>query len=162
MHSAKTQIILHINSLTRSLHWGLCRHQKCLQVDSKNRSDSLDSQTDLSFCLVQLSLCRICYVLTHLQSSPSCCIGELSLSTTKPTKWHMHPAKTQISLDIRPVWSESLLSAWRNLGPLPTRKAHSKDSDKTGQMPRLICLHWAHRLFCWFCRVAAQFTGKVL
>ena len=26
---------------------------------------------------------------------------------TKPTKWHFCPAKTQISLDIRPVWSES-------------------------------------------------------
>ena len=27
------------------------------------------------------------------------------------------PAKSQISLGIRPVWSESSLSAWRNLGP---------------------------------------------
>ena len=35
--------------------------------------------------------------------------------TTKPTKWPLHPAKTQISLDIRPVWSESSLSAWRNI-----------------------------------------------
>ena len=24
---------------------------------------------------------------------------------TKPTKWHVCPAKTQISLGIRPVWS---------------------------------------------------------
>ena len=30
---------------------------------------------------------------------------------TKPTKWQMRPAKTQISLGIRPVWSESLLCA---------------------------------------------------
>ena len=35
---------------------------------------------------------------------------------TKPTKWHVHPAKTQISLGIRPVWSESSQSAWRKLG----------------------------------------------
>ena len=34
---------------------------------------------------------------------------------TKPTKWHVRPAKTQISLGIRPVWSESSLSAWRKL-----------------------------------------------
>ena len=27
----------------------------------------------------------------------------------KPTKWPVHPAKTQISLSICPVWSESLL-----------------------------------------------------
>ena len=32
--------------------------------------------------------------------------GYLSHSTTKPTKWHGRPAKTQISLGICPVWSE--------------------------------------------------------
>ena len=56
---------------------------------------------------------------------------------TKPTKW-VRPAKTQISLGIRPVWSESSLSAWRKLGSLATHWAHSKDSDQTGWMPRLI------------------------
>ena len=30
---------------------------------------------------------------------------------TKPTKWHVRPVKTQISLGIRPVWSESSLCA---------------------------------------------------
>ena len=30
---------------------------------------------------------------------------------TKPTKWHVCPAKTGISLGIRPVWSESSLCA---------------------------------------------------
>ena len=62
----------------------------------------------------------------------------LSHLMTKPTKWHVHPAKTQISLGIRPVWSESSLSAWRKLGSLATHWAHSEDSDQTGQMPRLI------------------------
>ena len=38
-------------------------------------------------------------------------------------------AKTQISLGIHPVWSESLLSAWRKLGSLATHWAHSKDSN---------------------------------
>ena len=57
---------------------------------------------------------------------------------TKPTKWYVRPAKTQISLGICPVWSESSLSAWRNLGPLATYWAHSEDSDQTGRMPRLI------------------------
>ena len=32
----------------------------------------------------------------------------------------VRPAKIQISLGIRPVWSEYSLSAWRNLGPLAT------------------------------------------
>ena len=48
------------------------------------------------------------------------------------------PAKTQISLGIRPVWSESSLSAWKKLGSLATHWAHSEDSDQTGRMPRLI------------------------
>ena len=50
----------------------------------------------------------------------------------------VRPAKTQISLRIRPVWSESSLSAWRSTEPLATHLAHSKDSDQTGRMPRLI------------------------
>ena len=50
----------------------------------------------------------------------------------------VQPAKTQISLGICPVWSESSLSAWRNLGSLATYWAHGKDSDQTGLMPRLI------------------------
>ena len=50
----------------------------------------------------------------------------------------MCPAKTQISLGIRPVWSESSLLAWRKPGSLATHWAHSEDSDQTGWMPRLI------------------------
>ena len=42
----------------------------------------------------------------------------------KPTKWPLRPAKTQISLDIRTVWTESSLSAWRNIGSLATHYAH--------------------------------------
>ena len=45
---------------------------------------------------------------------------------------------THISLGIRPVWSESSLSAWRKLRSLPAHWAHSEDSDQTGRMPRLI------------------------
>ena len=32
---------------------------------------------------------------------------KLSCLMTKPTKWSVHPVKTQISLGIHPVWSES-------------------------------------------------------
>ena len=49
----------------------------------------------------------------------------------------MCPGKTQISLGIRPVWSQSSLSAWRKLGSLATHWAHSEDSEQTGRMPRL-------------------------
>ena len=67
----------------------------------------------------------------------------MSRLMTKPIKWHVHPAKTQISLGICPVWSEALPSTWRNLGSLATHWAHSKESDQNGWMPRLI---W---IFAW-------------
>ena len=56
----------------------------------------------------------------------------------KTNKVSVHPAKTQISLSIRPVWSESSLCAqWVAKDP---RFLHvdSEDSDQTGRMPRLI------------------------
>ena len=62
----------------------------------------------------------------------------LSHLVTKPTQWHVHPAKTQISLGIRPVWSESSLCAqWVAEGPSFLHR-DSEDSDQTGRMPRLI------------------------
>ena len=36
---------------------------------------------------------------------------KMSRLVTNPTEWHVRPAKTQISLGIRPVWSESSLCA---------------------------------------------------
>ena len=60
------------------------------------------------------------------------------LKHDKTNKMSMLPAKTQVSLGIRPVSSESLLCAWRNLLSLATHWVHSEDSDQTGQMPRLI------------------------
>ena len=56
----------------------------------------------------------------------------------KTSKVTVRPAKTQISLGIRPFWSKSSLSAWRNIGFLATHWAHSEGSDQTGRMPRLI------------------------
>ena len=52
----------------------------------------------------------------------------LSRNLTKPTKWSVHPAKTQISLGGCPVCSKSSLSAWRSIGSLATHWAHSEDS----------------------------------
>ena len=48
------------------------------------------------------------------------------------------PSEDSDQPGIRPVWSESSLSAWRKLGSLATHLAHSDDSDQTGRMPRLI------------------------
>ena len=58
----------------------------------------------------------------------------------------VRPAKTQISLGIRPVWSESSLSAWWKLG---------------------WCPGWSESLLgaqslCWFCHVAAHMKIELL
>ena len=56
----------------------------------------------------------------------------------KTNKMSVGPAKTQISLGIRPGWSESSLCAkWVAKDP-SFLHADSKDTDQTGQMPRLI------------------------
>ena len=69
---------------------------------------------------------------------------KLSCLRTKPTKWSVRPAKTQISLDICPVWSGSSLCAqWVAKDP-SFLHADSKDSDQTGQMPRLIRVFAGH------------------
>ena len=59
------------------------------------------------------------------QHSEPECSWQMSRLMTKPTKWSLHPAKTQISLAIRPGWSESSLSAWRNIGFSVTHWAHT-------------------------------------
>ena len=77
----------------------------------------------------------------------------------KTNKMSVRPAKTQISLGICPVSSESLLCAqWVAKDP-SFFHADSEDSDQTGRMPRLICLCWAHMPFCWFCRDGAHFSS---
>ena len=81
---------------------------------------------------------------------------EISRRMTKLTKWPVRWVKTQISLVIRPVWSESLLYAWRHVEPLTTYWAHGEDSDLTGWMPRLIRVFAGCKSLCWFCHVAAQ------
>ena len=66
------------------------------------------------------------------------CHRQWNQSTTKSTKWYVRTAKTQISLVIRPVWSESLLSAWRRFESLATHKAHGRDSDHASRIRRLM------------------------
>ena len=69
---------------------------------------------------------------------PNWSLHGLQMWHDKTNKMSVCPAKTQISLGIRPVWSESSLSAWSKLGSLATHWVLSGDSDQIGQMPRLI------------------------
>ena len=69
---------------------------------------------------------------------------------TKRTKLSLRPVKTQISLGIHPVWSESLLSAWRNIGSSVTHWAHCKDWSDWVDAQADLSLRWVHRPFSWF------------
>ena len=57
-----------------------------------------------------------------------------------PTRWHVRPAKILISLGIRPVWSESSMSAWWKLGSLATHWVHSEDWAFVGRTLTLFVL----------------------
>ena len=85
----------------------------------------------------------------------------------KTNKMNVHPAKTQISQGIRPVWSESSLCAqWVAMDP-SFLQADSKDSDQTRADAQAdLSLRWAHMPFCWFCHEVAHIwidylTGKI-
>ena len=72
---------------------------------------------------------------------PTWCI--VSVFATEPrhdktNKVTMRPAKTQISLGIRSVWSESSLCAYWVAKDPKFLHADSEDSDQTARMPRLI------------------------
>ena len=63
----------------------------------------------------------------------------------KPTKW-LRPAKNQISLCIRPVWSQSSMCDQRVAKDLSFLHADSNVSDQTGRMSRLIWVFAGHTL----------------
>ena len=81
---------------------------------------------------------------------------------SKPTKWPVRPGQTQISVGIRPVWSESSLSACKSSGSFATHWAHSEDSDQTGLMSRLIWVFAMRTSFVGLVmrRLISEFTAK--
>ena len=72
----------------------------------------------------------------------------------------MRPAKTQISLGIRPVWSESSQCAQLVAEDQMFLHADSEDSDQTGSdwadAQVDLSIRWAHMPLRWFCHEAAQ------
>ena len=79
----------------------------------------------------------------------------MSKCTIKTKKWHLHRAKTRISLGIVPVWSKSLLYAqWVAEDP---SFMWTVKTDQAGRMPRLIpSRRWSYMPFCWFCHALAH------
>ena len=90
----------------------------------------------------QLRLSKNCALAQSWQCLPGL-LTQYEPRHDKTNKVSVRPAKTQISLGIRPVWWKSSLAAWRNLGSSATPWVHSEDSNQTGWMPRLI---W---VFAW-------------
>ena len=68
----------------------------------------------------------------------------MSRDMTKPATWLC--AQRRLRSTWASVWPESLLSAWWNLGLLPTHRAHSEDADQIGRMPKLIWVFAARTL----------------
>ena len=102
-------------------------------------SDCADAQAVLSRCsshvLLQVLLCaRSFYVTWPVPYS----LQHLSRGTAFPTKLHVRPAKTLISLRMRAVWSESSLSACRRFGSLASHRVFCEDSNQTTRTSRWI------------------------
>ena len=65
-------------------------------------------------------------------------LNHLNRNVRQRTFWHVRSTKTQISLRISVVWSESSPSTWRNFASLAIQNAPSEDSDQTARMRSLI------------------------
>ena len=77
----------------------------------------------------------------------------LNQRTTKLTIRLVRPAKTQISLRIRAVWSESLLSTCVFYSLRAIKRGIKETPWQTGWLYGLICLCRSHRFYGRFCRI---------
>ena len=99
----------------------------------------------------------IAFFVHKIQTRATACWRHGWAGHKKPDKVSVRPAKTQISLGIRPVcWSESWLSVWRNLRALAIHWSHSEDSDQTERFDSSLGAH----SFYWFCHVVAHVCNK--
>ena len=109
-----------------------------------------------STCTLTIPRLRQCQMSDCTPKATMHQMQQLSRRMTKQTKWLVRPTKAQISLGIHPVWSESSLSEWINIGPLTTYWAHSENWSDWANAQADLILSWAHMSFCWFCLAAAQ------
>ena len=95
-------------------------------------------------CFIKTNKLNI-HIVMHLINMIKLNVHYLSCFMTKQTKSPVHPAKTQISLGIHPIWSESLpCTQWVAKDP-SLLHADSEDSDQTGWKPRLIWVFAGHK-----------------
>ena len=75
---------------------------------------------------------------------------DMSRLMAKPTKWHVGPAKTQISLGICPVWSVFAVHSMGSYGPkLSSCRQRKLWSDWVNAQTDL-SFRWAQMPFYWF------------
>ena len=91
----------------------------------------------------------VCLCPSNCSADFLCMYFNLSCIVTKPTKWHVRPSKTQISLGIRPIWSRvftvRLKKAWVLSYPLSAQqRLWSEWADAQADLS----LHWAMWLIC--------------
>ena len=121
-----------------------------LPINNKSSSNTTARSNIIiksGFCLLHdldpVWACHCCSKGWNYLSKPL----DTGSSTTSRRDEHQQndvcPTKSQFSLGIHPVWSESLLSIWRKLGSLATHLTHSEDADQTVWMRRLL---WAHAI----------------
>ena len=66
----------------------------------------------------------------------------LTRNVRERTFGHVRPTKTQISLRIRAVWSESSLSTWKIFVSLGIKIPISEDSDQTALNANIVSIAW--------------------
>ena len=100
-----------------------------------------------------------CY--RRFSSHRSCFVPSDTHFMTKPTKWHVRPAKTRISLGISPVWSVftvHMKKAWVLSYPLSAQQRLWSDwVDAQADLS----LRRAHMPFRWLGREAAHFQTNM-
>ena len=92
------------STLTSSL---VCRRQQCMIMNTAyNREDNdrakSNAYIDVSQSKRNVLRCKNVGPL-HTENTKHSDFNQMSSIVTKQTKWHMRPAKTHISLGIRPV-----------------------------------------------------------
>ena len=136
--------------------WGCFTIKLCIQKNSDRTANSVDPDQTVALETVwpgSALFAKTC--LSENLGSLQNMIWRICIPNEPPhdkiNKMTVRSTKTQISLDICPVWSESLLCTHLIAKDPRFLHADSEDSDQTGWMPRLILsLRWAHMPFCWF------------
>ena len=122
-------------------------HKSCLSMCTKDYKDLERTNVVWKCCKCDSLNCDSCKFRSYeLQINNS--FKPTEPRHDKTNKMSVRPAKTQISLGIRPVWSESSLCAqWVAKDP---RFLHADSEDWSES--------WlGEHSFCWFCHVVAHF-----